>query len=100
MDGSDAVARVQAPAVAGVGHQPVSIGTLPTRVPATQPGPRVGDSRPDRPVREAVPVDGDPEEQAAETVRQLRALSTPEGATALSLAFTLLTDGADAVSAL
>src|SRR5919112_1375075 len=37
VDGSDAVARVQAPAVAGVGHQLVSIGTLPTRVPAAQP---------------------------------------------------------------
>src|SRR5689334_14135943 len=30
---------IRAPAVAGVGHQPVSIGTLPTRVPAAQPGP-------------------------------------------------------------
>src|SRR3954464_12784919 len=29
----------RAPAVAGVGRQPVSIGTLPTRVPAAQPGP-------------------------------------------------------------
>src|SRR5688572_15489518 len=36
--GADAVARAQAPAVAGVGRQPVSIGTLPTRVPAAQPG--------------------------------------------------------------
>src|SRR5687768_10094878 len=40
VDGSDAVARAQAPAVAGIGRQPVSIGTLPTRVPAAQPGPR------------------------------------------------------------
>ena len=30
---------IRAPAVAGVGRQPVSIGTLPTRVPAAQPGP-------------------------------------------------------------
>jgi SAM-dependent methyltransferase len=60
----------------------------------------VGDSGTDRPVREAVPVDRAPEEQAAETVRQLRALSTPEGATALSRAAALLADGVDAVSAL
>jgi SAM-dependent methyltransferase len=51
-------------------------------------------------VREAVPVDRAPEDQAAETVRQLRALSTPEGAAALSRAATLLADGVDAVSAL
>jgi SAM-dependent methyltransferase len=60
----------------------------------------VGDSGTDRPVREAVPVDQAQEEQSAETVRQLRALSTPEGATALSRAAALLADGADAVSAL
>src|SRR5687767_12176460 len=70
------------------------------RVPATQPGPRVGDSGTDRPVREAVPVDRAPEEQAAETVRQLRTLSTPAGATALTRAAALLADGVDAVSAL
>src|SRR5215218_7650060 len=33
---------IRAPAVAGVGHQPVSIGTLPMRVPAAQPGPPTG----------------------------------------------------------
>src|SRR3954447_10624163 len=30
---------IRAPAVAGVGRQPVSVGTLPMRVPAAQPGP-------------------------------------------------------------
>ena len=45
-------------------------------------------------------MDRAPEDQAAETVRQLRALSTPEGAAALSRAATLLADGVDAVSAL
>jgi SAM-dependent methyltransferase len=39
-------------------------------------------------------------EQAAETVRQLRALSTPEGAAALSRAAELLAAGRDAVAAL
>jgi hypothetical protein len=47
-----------------------------------------------------VPVDRQPEEQAAETVRQLRALATPDGAAALSRAASLLADGIDAVSAL
>jgi SAM-dependent methyltransferase len=47
-----------------------------------------------------VAVDGDPDGQAAETVRQLRALATPDGATALSRAAALLAEGADAVSAL
>ena len=42
----------------------------------------------------------EPDEQAAETVRQLRALATPEGAAALSRAAALLAAGADAVSAL
>jgi SAM-dependent methyltransferase len=51
-------------------------------------------------VRQAVPVDREPEEQAAETVRQLRALATPDGAAALARAATLVTDGADAVSGL
>jgi len=51
-------------------------------------------------VRQAVPVDGAPAEQAAETVRQLRALSTPDGATALARAAELLAAGTDAVSAL
>ncbi len=45
-------------------------------------------------------MDRDPDEQAAETVRQVRALATPEGAVALSRAAALLADGADAVSAL
>jgi hypothetical protein len=47
-----------------------------------------------------VPVDGQPGEQAAETVRQLRALATPDGSAALSRAGELLVDGADAVAAL
>src|SRR4051812_21504567 len=51
-------------------------------------------------VRQAVPVDGAPGEQAAETVRQLRALSTPDGAAALTRAAELLAGGSDAVSAL
>ena len=45
-------------------------------------------------------MDREPDEQAAETVRQLRALATPEGATALSRASALLADRTDAVSAL
>lgn len=51
-------------------------------------------------MRHAVPVDRPSEEQTAETVRQLRALVTPEGASALSRASTLLAEGTDAVSAL
>jgi SAM-dependent methyltransferase len=51
-------------------------------------------------VAQAVPVDQDAEERAAETVRQLRGLATPEGTTALSRAAALLADGTDAVSAL
>ena len=47
-----------------------------------------------------MPVDRDADEQAAETVRQLRALATPAGAAALSRAAELLAGGADAVSAL
>jgi phage tail protein X len=47
-----------------------------------------------------VPVDREPEEQAAETMRQLLALATPEGARALSRAADLLAGGVDAVSAL
>jgi SAM-dependent methyltransferase len=47
-----------------------------------------------------VQVDGEPAGQAAETVRQLRALSTADGAIALSRAAELLAEGADAVSAL
>ena len=43
---------LRAPAVAGVGRQPVSVGTLPTRVPAAQPGPRVAVTSA---VRHAVP---------------------------------------------
>ncbi len=45
-------------------------------------------------------MDGEPEEQAAETVRQLRTLAGPDGAAALSRAAELLAAGADAVSAL
>ncbi|MDP9461341.1 MAG: methyltransferase domain-containing protein [Actinomycetota bacterium] len=45
-------------------------------------------------------MDGDAAEQAVETVRQLRALATPEGSRALSRAAALLVDGTDAVSAL
>jgi hypothetical protein len=70
------------------------------RVPAAQPGPRVGDVGSDDRVRQAVPVDGEPEGQAAETVRQLLALATPEGSTALARAAALLAEGADAVTAL
>src|SRR5689334_3497427 len=56
----------RAPAVAGVRLQPVSVGTLPTRVPATQPGPLPGGQA----VREAVRRDlprrpGDGAAQAA-----------------------------------
>jgi len=45
-------------------------------------------------------VDRQPEEQAAETVRQLRSLATPDGAVALTRAAALLADGTDAVAAL
>ncbi len=47
-----------------------------------------------------MPVDRDADEQAAGTGRQLRALATPEGATALARAAALLAAGTDAVSAL
>ncbi|NEK86193.1 class I SAM-dependent methyltransferase [Blastococcus saxobsidens] len=45
-------------------------------------------------------MDPESEEQAAETVRQLRALATPEGAAALDLASALLDAGTDPVAAL
>lgn len=45
-------------------------------------------------------MDREPEGQAAETVRQLRALATADGAAALSRAAALLAAGADAVTAL
>ena len=45
-------------------------------------------------------MDRQPEEQAAETVRQLRSLATPDGAVALTRAAALLADGTDAVAAL
>ena len=45
-------------------------------------------------------MDRETDRQAAETVRQLRALATPHGAVALSRAASLLAGGADAVSAL
>ncbi|WP_347057978.1 class I SAM-dependent methyltransferase [Blastococcus sp. HT6-30] len=45
-------------------------------------------------------MDREPEEQTAETLRQLRALTTPEGAAALSRAASLLIEGVDAVAAL
>ncbi|GGL73003.1 THUMP-like domain-containing protein [Modestobacter marinus] len=57
-------------------------------------------------MRQAVPVPGDlhdddaPGGQAADTVRQLRALATPAGAAALTRARELLADRADAVTAL
>jgi SAM-dependent methyltransferase len=47
-----------------------------------------------------VPVDREPDVQAAETVRQLQALATPDGAVALSRAEALLAGGTDPVSAL
>ncbi len=47
-----------------------------------------------------MPVDPDPDAQAAETVRQLRALATPEGAAALTRAAALLDAGADPVAGL
>lgn len=45
-------------------------------------------------------MDPEREQQVAETLRQLRALATAEGAAALSRAATLLADGVDAVAAL
>ncbi|WP_243737429.1 class I SAM-dependent methyltransferase [Blastococcus xanthinilyticus] len=45
-------------------------------------------------------MDAEPGEQTAETVRQLRALATPDGTAALSRAAALLADGVDAVAAL
>ena len=53
-----------------------------------------------RAVRHPVPVDPDTDAQAAETVRQLRALATPEGAAALTSAGALLDAGADPVAGL
>jgi hypothetical protein len=47
-----------------------------------------------------VPVDGEPDVQPAETVRQLRALATADGAAALSRAAELLAARTDAVTAL
>src|SRR3954465_2752091 len=76
---------IRAPAVAGVGRQPVSIGTLPMRVPAAQAGPPVG--LPGG-VQQAVRV---PEDALA----QLHRLRTPEGAAAVRLATTLQDDGVD-----
>ena len=84
----------------GSGTNPCQLALYPRECQPLNRVPGVGDGGPHRPVREAVPVDQDPEEQAAETVRQLRALATPEGGTALSRAAALLTDGVDAVSAL
>jgi len=49
---------------------------------------------------QAVPVDAEPAAQAAETVRQLRALATPAGADALIRAAELLAARTDAVAAL
>ena len=49
---------------------------------------------------QAVPVHSEPDEQAAETVRQLRALASPAGAVALARAADLLAARTDAVSAL
>jgi SAM-dependent methyltransferase len=49
---------------------------------------------------EAVPVDQEPADQAAETVRQLRALATPAGTDALTRAAELLAARTDAVAAL
>ena len=60
----------------------------------------MGDGEVRRRVRQAVPVDPDSEAQAAETVRQLRALGTPEGAAALTRATALLDAGADPVAGL
>ncbi len=60
----------------------------------------VGGRRAGRTVRHAVPVDPDTDAQAAETVRQLRALATPEGAAALAGAAALLDAGADPVAGL
>lgn len=51
-------------------------------------------------MREAVRVDPDSEAQAAETVRQLRALATPEGSAALARATELLDAGTDPVAGL
>ena len=76
---------VRAPAVAGVGRQPVSIGTLPTRVPAAQPGPRVG--RTDQRHADAVP--DSPLRRAAALAAQDR------GGAAAALAGRLQADGVD-----
>src|SRR3954465_2170154 len=80
---------IRAPAVAGVGRQPVSVGTLPTRVPATQQGPR----SPDLGVREAWPVPTQPPEAGGGGGRRGR--RGPGGATAARLAGQLLAEGVD-----
>ena len=71
----------RAPAVAGVRRQPVSVGTLPTRVPTAQPGPPAG--APGR-VREAVPVDRPPTPRRAGAAA--RGCARPTGAAALAQA--------------
>ena len=84
----------------GSGTNPCRLALYPRECQPLNRVPGAGDGGRDRGVRHAVRVDHDSGEQAAETVRQLRALATPEGATALSRAAALLADGADAVSAL
>ena len=61
---------------------PVSVGTLPTRVPAAQPGPPPGERGPRRSVRQAGPGAAHPRPRRA--VAQLARLRTPEGTTALA----------------
>src|SRR4051794_17095920 len=62
----------RAPAVAGVRLQPVSIGTLPTRVPAAQPGPLAAVICAHH-GRSAVPPAGDPAAGRGRAVGRRRA---------------------------
>ena len=84
----------------GSGASPCRLALYPCECQPLNRGPDGGGLRRDQPVRHAVPVDPDADEQAAETVRQLRALATPEGTAALSRAAALLAAGTDAVAAL
>jgi SAM-dependent methyltransferase len=84
------------PAVAGVRPMPCRLALYPCEC---QPLNRVPGSSAAG-MGQAVPVDQQPAEQAAETVRQLRALATPAGTAALTRAAELLAARTDAVTAL
>ena len=83
---------IRAPAVAGVGRQPVSIGTLPTRVPAAQPGPPAGWPTP---CARLSAVTAHPRRRRPRPCASSGPCRTPDGATALARAAELLADRVD-----